>query len=164
MRKLIYSLAIAGMAFMVSCSAEKKAEDKGAELKAKIENCTNPDSLKMYIQQVQEYAAQLVEEGKDDAATAFIQEVAPIVEAKDPTASITLKALDLKAQADSAIEATKEAAKNLADSASQVVNDKVEGAKEAAAQKANEAVEGAKDKAAEAVQSGADKVKNLIGK
>ncbi len=164
MKKLIFSLAIAGMAFMASCSSEKKAEDKGAELKAKIENCTNPDSLNVYFQEIQEYAAKLVEEGKDEAATTFLNEVISAVAAKNPAAAESLKALDLKAQADSVIDATKDAAKNLADSATQVVNDQVEAAKDAAAQTANDAVDAAKEKAADAAQKGADKVKNLLGK
>lgn len=163
MKKLFLSIAIIGAALLGSCSAEKKAEDKGAELKAKIENCTNPDSLKIYVQQAKEYADKLVKEGKDEAATTFLNDVTPAVEAKDPTAAATFLGLDLKAKTDSAIDATKEAAKNLADS----VGSKADKVKDAVSEKADDvkdAVNSAKEKTAEAAQAGADKVKDLMGK
>lgn len=167
MKKLFLSIAIIGAALLGSCSAEKKAEDKGAELKAKIENCTNPDSLKIYVQQAKEYADKLVKEGKDEAATTFLNDVTPAVEAKDPTAAATFLGLDLKAKTDSAIDATKEAAKNLADS----VGSNADKVKDAVSEKAGDvknaakdAVNSAKEKTAEAAQAGADKVKDLMGK
>lgn len=187
MKKLFLSIAIVGAVMMSSCSAEKKAEDKGAELKAKIENCTDPDSLKIYVKEAKDYADQLIKDGKDQAATDFLDEVTPAVKAKDAAAAIGLTGLSLEAQADSAMQAAKEAAKNLADSTKAAVNDakdaaaekiqdakdaaaeKVNAAKEAAANKAKEAkeatknaVDAAKAKTAEAAQQGADKVKELV--
>lgn len=178
MKKLFLSIAIVGAVCMASCSAGKKAEDKGEALKAKIENCTNPDSLKVYVQQAKEYADQLVKEGKDGAAEAFLNEVTPAVQAKDATAAAAFTGLSLEAKADSALEAAKDAAKNAVDSTKSAVNSvkdaaaaKVDQAKDAAAEKVNEAkeagknaVDAAKAKAADAAQAGADKVKDLMGK
>lgn len=182
MKKLFLSVALVAAVMVASCSAEKKAEDEGAALKAKIENCTNPDSLKIYVSQAKDYANKLVKEGKDSAAEAFLSEVTPAVQAKDPAAALGLTAIDLKAKADSAFEATKESAKELADSTSKAVSDKVGEVKDAASDaaekakdkvsdaaekakdKAAEAAETAKTKAAEAAQSGADKVKDLMNR
>lgn len=171
MKKLFLSVALVAAAMMVGCSAEKKAEDKGAALKAKIENCSDPDSLKIYVQEAKDYADKLVREGKDSAAEAFLGDVTPAVRAKGPTAALSLTAIDLKAKADSAFEATKESAKEMADSTSKAVSDKVNDAKDAVGkaaeqtkEKAAAAAESAKEKVSDAAQAGADKVKDLMGK
>ena len=171
MKKLFLSAALVATVMMVSCSAEKKAQDKGEALKAKIENCTDPDSLKIYVQQAKDYSDKLIKDGKDSAAETFLSDVTPAVKAKDPSAVLGLTALDLKAKADSTFEATKESAKELADSTSKAVSDKVSSAKEAISdaaeqtkEKAASAVESAKEKTADAAQTGADKVKELMGK
>lgn len=171
MKKLFLSAALVATVMMVSCSAEKKAQDKGEALKAKIENCTDSDSLKIYVQQAKDYADKLIKDGKDSAAETFLSDVTPAVKAKDPSAVLGLTALDLKAKADSTFEATKESAKELADSTSKAVSDKVSSAKEAISdaaeqtkEKAASAVESAKEKTADAAQAGADKVKELMGK
>lgn len=177
MKKLFLSIAILGAMCMASCSAEKKAEDKGEALKAKIENCTNPDSLKVYVQEAKDYAAQLIKDGKDADAETFLKEVTPAVQAKDAAAAATFTGLGLEAKADSAMEAAKDAAKSAVDSTKSAVNSvkdaaaaKVDEAKSAAAEKVNEAkdatknaVDAAKAKAADAAQAGADKVKDLMG-
>lgn len=49
MKKLFLSAALVATVMMVSCSAEKKAQDKGEALKAKIENCTDPDLSLIHI-------------------------------------------------------------------------------------------------------------------
>lgn len=156
---------------MVSCSAEKKAEDKGEALKAKIENCTNPDSLRVYVQEAKDYAAQLVKEGKDKAAESFLNEVTPAVQAKDPSAAAAFTGLSLEAKADSAIQAAKDAAKTAVDSTKAAVSDKVQQAKDAVSDKVSDAkdatkdaIDAAKTKTAEAAQTGADKVKEALGK
>lgn len=46
MKKLILFVAVATAVAMASCSGATKAADESADtVKAKIENCTNPDSL-----------------------------------------------------------------------------------------------------------------------
>ncbi len=171
MKKLLLSIALIGTVIMVSCSSEKKAENEGAALKAKIENCTNSDSLRIYVQQAKDYAEKLIKEGKDSAAEKFINEVTPAIKAKDPMAGAAMTGMSIEAKADSAFKATKESAKNLADSTSKAVSEKDADVKDAvgkaadnAKEKASDAVDAAKQKTADAAQKGADKVKELMGK
>lgn len=168
---------------VTSCSSkttEKEAQDEGAAIKAKIENCSNPDSLKIYVQQAQEYAAKLVKEGNDTAAQAYLNEVAPVVREKDPTVATVFDTIEAKA--DSTVANAIEKADSLKDAASDAAKAKVEEGKEKASQavdaakekaaaaaddakaKAAAAADKAKEKTAEAAQSAADKVKNALGK
>ena len=179
MKKLFLSFAVIATLAVASCgTSDKKAEDEGAALKAKIENCSDPDSLKIYVQQASEYANKLVEKGDDSAAKAYLEEITPAVTAKDPSVASLFQAL--KDKANGVVEAATDAAGAATDSVNAAVegvkdaaNDAVEGAKEAAAatvdnakQAASDAVEkaksDAKQKAADAVQAGADKLKNAI--
>lgn len=169
MKKLFLSVALVAAAMMVGCSAEKKAEDKGAALKAKIENCSDPDSLKIYVQQAKDYAAKLEKEGNDTAAQAYLNEVAPVVRTKDPTAATLFD--NLEAKADSTVSAAVEKVDSLKDKAADATKATVEAGKEKATEAAKEvtdkaaaAAETAKQKTADAAQSAADKVKNALGK
>lgn len=183
MKKLILGVAVLATMLTVSCaSTEKKAEDEGANLKAKIENCTDPDSMKVYVRQAQEYADKLVKEGKDDAANAFMNEVVPAVQAKDPVAAASFAELKAKEAVDSLAAAAKEKAAEVSDSVSSKVEhakdavkdaaesakdktvDAVSAAKDAAVQKTTEAAAAAKEKTANAVQHGADKLKDALTK
>ncbi|MDE6859776.1 MAG: hypothetical protein K2J65_05125 [Duncaniella sp.] len=167
MKKLILSVAVLAALTSVSCSSEKRAEDKGEELKAKIENCTNPDSMKVYVKQAQEYADQLVKEGKDDAANAFMNEVVPAVQAKDPVAAASFAGLRAEEAVDSLASAAKDKAQEVSDSVSSKVGDAKDAVKDAAQavkDKAVDAAAAAKEKTADAVQQGADKLKDAISK
>ncbi len=164
MKKLILSIAV--LAVMASCS-EKQAEDKGSEIKAKIENCTDPDSMRIYVREAQEYADKLVKEGKNDAADAFMQEVVPAVKAKDPAAAASFAELKAKEAVDSLSEAAKNKAKEVSDSVSAKVGeakDAVKDAADKAKEKTSDAANAAKEKAANAVQQGADKLKDALTK
>ncbi len=163
MKKLILSIAV--LAVMASCS-EKQAEDKGSEIKAKIENCTDPDSMRIYVREAQEYADKLVKEGKNDAADAFMQEVVPAVKAKDPAAA-SFAELKAKEAVDSLSEAAKNKAKEVSDSVSAKVGeakDAVKDAADKANEKTSDAANAATEKAANAVQQGADKLKDALTK
>lgn len=179
MKKLILSVAVLATMVTVSCgSTEKRAEDEGAALKAKIENCTDPDSMKIYVQQAQEYADKLVKEGKDDAANSFMQEVVLAVQAKDPVAAASFAELQAKEAVDSLAAAAKDKAQEVSDSvsakvgdakdavknAAEVAKDKTAEAAAAAKEKTTEAAAAAKEKAANAVKDGADKLKDAISK
>lgn len=162
MKKILFVAVVAMAATLASCSGTKQAEDEGAALKAKIENCTNPDSLKLYVQQAQEYAQKLIAEGKDKEAQAYLDEVTPAVTAKDPSLVNVLKA-----QGDSVAADLKEAASAVADSASAKAGE----IKDSIASKGAKAVDAAKgaasnaaDAVSDAAQKGADKVKDLVGK
>lgn len=161
MKKLLLSVAVLATLALASCgSSAKSAEDKGAELKAKIENCTDPDSLKIYVQQAQEYAEQLVKEGKDQAAADYLNEVAPVLEAKQAQGVSILE--NIKNEADEAVEKAQEAADSVkagVDNAVKGATEAVSDAKDKAAATAAAAVETAKDKATEAVSNAADATK-----
>lgn len=167
MKKLILSFAVlAAMAAATSCSvSEKKAEDEGAAIKAKIENCSDPDSLRIYVKQAQEYADKLVKKGDDKAAAAYLDEVAPVIQAKDSSAVGVFDRL--KAEADStldkAADATKTAADSVAAKASDI-KDKTVGAAKDATEKTVEAAKDVKDKTVGAANDVKDKVKDALGK
>lgn len=179
MKKLILSVAIiaAAAAALASCSTSaKKAADKGEAIKANIESCTDPDSLKIYAAEAQAYADKLVKDGNDAAAKAYLEEVTPAIQAKDPSA---VSALDrLKNEADSAAAAVAEKADTLASKAKEKageLKDKASDAKDKAVEKGKDVVEKGKDavsnaaeKSKEAVsdaaQKSADKVKDVLGK
>lgn len=172
MKKLVFSLLAIAAVVVTSCSSkttDAEAQDEGAVIKAKIENCSDPDSLKIYVQQAKDYAAKLVKEGNDTAAQAYLDEVAPVVREKDPTAVSVFD--QLEAKADSTVSAAVEKADSLKDAAADAVKAKAEESKEKASQALNDAkdkaadkVDEAKAKAADATQSAADKLKNAIGK
>ncbi len=152
MKKLILSFAVLATLAATSCGTSvKKAEDEGAVIKAKIENCTNPDSLKIYVQQAKDYAAKLVKDGDDSAAQAYLSEVAPVVQAKDPSAAGVFSGL--KAEADSALTT----AKNAVDSAATKTGEAVKGAVDATKDKAAEVGNAVSDKASEVGNAVADK-------
>lgn len=161
MKKLFFSIAVIATISMASCtSSTKKIEDQGDILKAKIENCTNSDSLAIYAAQAQSYADSLKAAGEDKAAEAYLSTVAPVIEQKDPTISQQFRQLTQKV--DSTVTAAGQAAidstKAVADSAAAAVSQKVEAGKQAV----SDAADKAKDKAADAVQAGADKIKDAL--
>ncbi len=176
MKKIFLTVAVIAAMGLASCSSTKEAKDEGADLKAKIENCTNPDSLKVYVEQAKAYADKLVSEGKDEAAQAYIDDVAPVVAAKDPSATAIFERISDAAVsvADDAKDAAKAAGDSIsaaADAVGDAVSDKVDDAKAATAKAVDDAkadaakaADEAKTKAADAVQAGADKLKNAIGK
>lgn len=189
MKKVILPVALFAMLAMGACSTSTKtATDEGDALKAKIENCTDPDSLKIYVKQAQDYAQTLIDKGDAQAAQAYLDAVDPAVKAKDPSLSTKLGDLvedadsTVRADAKAAVDSAKTAVANAADSVKAVAADKVQAAKDAVADKANDvkdaaaakaaeakeaaenAADNAKAKAADALQSGADKLKGSIGK
>lgn len=178
MKKTVLSFAVLAAALMAaSCTTTTKtAEDEGAAIKAKIENCSDPDSLKIYAAEAQAYAEKLVKSGDDAAAKAYLEEVAPVITSKAPQDATLLQRLE--SEADSAvIEATEKAeavaaeAKDKAaeakDKVSTISKDAVEKGKETV-EKGKEAVSNTAEKGKEAVsnaaQQGADKVKGILGK
>ena len=83
MKKLILATVVAaGALLMASCTS--KAEKSEKDLAAKIENCTNTDSIKVYVDQAKAYAQKLVSEGKVDEAKKYLEQIEPVVKAKAP--------------------------------------------------------------------------------
>ena len=180
MKKLILSVAVVAAMSLASCgTSTKEAQDKGVLLKAKIENCTNPDSLKLYVKQAKDYAGKLAAEGNTAAAKAYIDEVIPVVEKKDPSASAALKGACCRAESDvkaaakqvadttsQAVDSIKSAVANKAADVKKSVGNAVEQTKEdvsAAADKAKQKVGDAAEKTGDAVQKAAEKTKKALG-
>lgn len=183
MKKILLTLAVVGAAIagLSACSqsaSQKDGRTEGEEIKAKIENCTNADSLKLYVEQAQAYAAKLEAEGKGAEAASYLDEVTPVVEKKDPSVAGYFKELKDKAAAevkeageavDSVAGAAADKGKELADSvnskgaaAVNAVTEKGAAAVDAAKSKGAEAVQQGKEKVSDAAQKGADKVKDLL--
>jgi hypothetical protein len=142
MKKLFFPLLAAAAIAMTSCSsknAEANAEsvDEGADLKAKIENCSDPDSLAIYVQQAKEYADRLVAEGDEDAAKSYIEEVLPVVTEKAPASVNLLDVLKsyVTSTVDSTVSTAAQAEAGVVDAATSVV----EGGKAQAEQAVNNA-------------------------
>ncbi|MDE5921485.1 MAG: hypothetical protein K2G82_07745, partial [Paramuribaculum sp.] len=68
MKKLILSVAVTAVALMVACTGKQQTEKEDGCIMAKIENCTNTDSLKAYVDQAKAYAQTLVSQGKVEQA------------------------------------------------------------------------------------------------
>ncbi len=182
MKKVFMTLAIAAMAIssLTSCGtkAEREGSAEGEALKAKIENCTNPDSLKMYVEEAQAYAQKLEAEGKGEEAEAYLKKIVPVVKEKDPSVATYFEELkskaadevaeakekvdsvagDVKDKGAAAVDSVKNAGKNAVEGVKKAGSDAVNAAKD----KGAAAVEKGKEKVSDAAQKGADKVKDLL--
>lgn len=175
MKKIVLSLAtvVALSLAVVSCGKAESA-DSASNIKAKIENCTNPDSVKVYVEQAKAYAEKLVKEGKVDEAKKYLAEIEPVVNEKAPALSGVLttvstaldKVKDAAGDATDAAAATADSVKNAAADAATGAVESVKDKAEDVTNKAGEAVGNAADKAKDAVskaaEDGADKVKDLL--
>lgn len=195
MKKILLFVAVAASLSFASCSSADKAANESADsFKSKIENCTNPDSLKVYVDQAKEYAQKLISEGKVDEAKKYLNDIQPTVEKYAPSLAGTLSTVKnlvdkVPASAESATDAATDSLKSAAsdavnaagdavnaagdavNAAGDAVNAKANEVKDAAAQKADEVKQGAKDavdnakqKGADAIQGAADKAKEALGK
>lgn len=179
MKKLLFTLAAVATLSLGACqSSEQKAADEGAELKAKIENCNDPDSLAILVGQAKAYADKLMSEGKDSDAAAFLDEVTPTIDKKDPSLKEAFQNLGdaVKTAADSVGSSVKDAAENAKDAAGdalenakekgdaavETAKEKGAAAVETAKEKGAAAVDNAKQKAADAINKGADKLKDAV--
>lgn len=196
MKKIILSVAIVMLALgsLTSCggnAAAKEGKDEGLVIKEKIENCTDPDSLKIYVQQAQEYASSLEAKGDGEAAKAYIDEVAPVIDKKDPEAAsffrklkdaaqeeiaeidstAKAKAEELREKGGEAVDAVKDEAsdvyekgKGAVTDAAKKTSDKAGDIYEAGKEKTKETVEKGKEKTKEAVEKGKEKTKEAVEK
>lgn len=171
MKNFIFaSLAVAAVA-LTSCSssASKAAKEEATDFKAKIENCNNPDSIGIYVEQAREYADKLVKEGKVEEAKKYLADIQPVVEKKAPSLSSAFASV--KAAVDkipSAADSVKNDAADKAKEAGQAAVDSVKSAASNAAQtvsdKAGEAVDKTKDAASKAADKVADKASEVADK
>ena len=158
MRKLILSVAVATVALMVACTGKQQADTEDGGIMAKIENCTNTDSLKAYVDQAKAYAQTLVSEGKIEQAKEFLAKIEPVVKQKAPALATMLTS------AESALDKVESAVGETADSTKQAVTDsvgnKIDAAKQTISNKASATV----DKATDAVENAAGKASDAVGK
>lgn len=170
MKKILLSVAVLAT-MLASCSQAQKAKDQANDFKSKIENCSDPDSLKMYVRQAVAYADSLKAAGKDAEAEDYLNDIQTTVTSKDASMATffdTAKArLDTEIKADSIKAATEKAAKEVADSAASkagAVKDAAVDAAKDAASKVSDAASKGVDKAKDAANSAADKAKSVLGK
>ena len=147
MKKLILSVAVTAVALMMACTGKEQAKKEDGGIMAKIENCTNTDSLKAYVEQAKAYAQTLVSEGKVDQAKEFLAKIEPMVKQKAPALASALTSVE------TALDKVESAVGEKADSAKQAVTDSVEGMFDAAKQAVSDKASEAAGKAAVAVES-----------
>lgn len=182
MKKLVLSAALCAVLAIggVSCS-KSGSEDAAAAMTSRIENATNADHIKGYVDEAKAYAQKLVREGKVEEAKEYIAKIEPVVKEKAPQYAGVLesvsKALDkvgdvASDKLDDAKDAAGAAADSVGSAASSVADAaeaKAEELKDATVEKAKEVKDATVDKAKEvrdatvdAAQKGADKVKQAL--
>ncbi len=169
MKKLLLSIAVVAALCAATASCGKSA-DSTASMKSKIENCTNTDSLRAYVEQAKAYADKLVAEGKVDEARKYLAELEPVVKSKAPALSGALSTVEstldkVKENASDKADEAKNSAAAAVDSAKSAVGSAAEAVKDKAADVASavkEKTQDVKEGAADAAQKGADKVKDIL--
>lgn len=189
---LVAALA-AGMLYSCANQTSNKetAADEGADLKLQIENCQNPDSVRMLAGQVREYAEKLEAEGSADEAAAYLEALIPVIQQRDPSALEVFSELKStvlrgvveaqggaaaiadsvaragKAKADSIGHAAKEGIENAAgetvNKAKDAAGKAVDKAKDKANAAANEAAGKARDKVNAAKENAKEKAREALG-
>lgn len=167
MKKILLFVAVAASLSFAACSSADKAANESADsFKSKIENCTNPDSLKIYVEQAKEYAQKLISEGKVDEAKKYLNDIQPTVEKYAPSLAGTLSTVKnlvdkVPASAESATDAATDSLKSAASDAVNAAGDAVNAAGDAVSAKANEVKDAATDKANEVKDAAADKANEV---
>ncbi|MCI9117378.1 MAG: hypothetical protein HFJ83_01720 [Muribaculaceae bacterium] len=169
MKKLLLSIAVVAALCAATASCGKSA-DSTASMKSKIENCTNTDSLRAYVEQAKAYADKLVAEGKVDEARKYLAELEPVVKSKAPALSGALSTVEstldkVKENASDKADEAKNSTAAAVDSAKSAVGSAAEAVKDKAADVASavkEKTQDVKEGAADAAQKGADKVKEIL--
>jgi len=73
MKKILLLPALVAVIALGSCSGTS-SEKQGSGLRAKIENCTNTDSIAAYVNDAKAYVSKLIDEGKIDEAKKYLAE------------------------------------------------------------------------------------------
>lgn len=181
MKKLILAAVVASGALFLMASCTSKTATNENDLVSKIENCTNTDSIQVYVEQAKAYAQKLVSEGKVDEAKKYLEKIEPVVKAKAPQLAGVLSTVEsamdkvkdvagnatdeVKAAGDSAVNAAGEAvenAKEAAENAKEAAAAAVENAKDEAAAKVSDAAQKASEKVSDAAQKAADKAADKV--
>lgn len=175
MKLIITSVATAALALtIVSCSTQERAQHSEMSLASKIENASNPDSVKAYVNSAKEHIDKLIADGDLVAAKAYLDSIQPVVEKKDPAmvhiftpTKAEMAKAEAKAAAEDAAEAMREGADTVASKASELLDKTTEAAKATAknaADKGAEIVDKTKEKGADIVDKAKDKGQDLTEK
>lgn len=168
MKKLLIAALGFAVVSLVACNkTAEKAEENEQDLASKIENCTNPDSMKVYVDQANDYVQKLINEGKTEEAKEYLAKISPVVEEKAPTLAGVFNSVksavgEVPDVVSNASDSIASKASEVADSAVSAVKGKAEEAKAKAADAANQATDKVKEKASDAVDQAKDKVNNLF--
>lgn len=159
MKKILFTVAVFAAITVAGCSTATEQEKKAEKtLQDKIENCTNPDSMKVYVEQAKAYAAKLVAEGKPDEAKKYLEDLTPAIDKAEPS---------LKQQWGDAVEAVKtvtvSAADSVADKTAEAVDSVKAKSSDVKAAVVNKAEE-AKGETKNVVDKVVDGTKNVAGK
>lgn len=162
MKKCVLAVSVLVAALTWACSGNQQEAKAENDFKAKIENCTNPDSLAVYIQQASEYAQKLAAEGKTEEAQKFIDELAPVVAAQDSTLGGQWMTVveTVEVFTENAVDTAKAVAAEAVDSAKTVVSN----AKDSVAAKAGNVVDKVKEGVSNAAEKATDKVEETAKK
>ena len=175
MKLIITSVATAALALtIVSCSTQERAQHSEMSLASKIENASNPDSVKAYVNSAKEHIDKLIADGDLVAAKAYLDSIQPVVEKKDPAmvhiftpTKAEMAKAEAKAAAEDAAEDMREGADTVASKASDLLDKTTEAAKATAknaADKGAEIVDKTKEKGADIVDKAKDKGQDLTEK
>lgn len=175
MKLIITSVATAALALtIVSCSTQERAQHSEMSLASNIENASNPDSVKAYVNSAKEHIDKLIADGDLVAAKAYLDSIQPVVEKKDPAmvhiftpTKAEMAKAEAKAAAEDAAEAMREGADTVASKASDLLDKTTEAAKATAknaADKGAEIVDKTKEKGADIVDKAKDKGQDLTEK
>lgn len=169
MKKLVFAAAVLAALSLGACSGAKDSDatkSEGSAIMHKIENCTNADSLSVYVGEAKAYAEKLVKEGKVDEAKKYLDKITPVVDKYAPSfssSSITA----VKNVIDKIPAGTTDAAAALEaaqDSAQATLSDTVAGAVDAVKAAGAQAVEDAKQKTADFAGKAVDKTSDAVNK
>lgn len=168
MKKLVFAAAVLAALSLGACSGAKDSDATKSEESAimhKIENCTNADSLSVYVGEAKAYAEKLVKEGKVDEAKKYLDKITPVVDMYAPSFSSSITAV--KNVIDKIPAGTTDAAAALEaaqDSAQATLSDTVAGAVDAVKAAGAQAVEDAKQKTADFAGKAVDKTSDAVNK
>lgn len=156
MKRILFTIAAVGALMAASCqsSTEKAAESQAVDFKTKIENCSNPDSIKIFVEQAIDHAKQLANSGKAAEAEAYLNDIQAAVASKAPEMKSYFEKVETSVDDKAAEMANK--AKEAEDS----LKAKADDAKDAAVKAADKA----KDKTANAIDDAAKSAKSAIGR
>ncbi|MDE5687990.1 MAG: hypothetical protein K2I18_05100 [Paramuribaculum sp.] len=173
--KTLFISAVAALALFTACTGTEKTDKAESTLATKIENCTNTDSLKAYVDEAKAYIVKLQSEGKVDEAKKFLEKIQPVVKDKAPALAGTFAAIGTtldkvtdkaEAKADSAKAAVADSIDSKINDAKSAVSDVADKAKEVGSNTAEKvkdavgnAVDNTKEAAADAAQKAADKLR-----